>query len=40
MIEDALFLRSDSLDKKIVVTISSKPNAEMKVSEVSQTATG
>jgi hypothetical protein len=34
MIEDALFLRNDHLDKKIVVTIGSKPNAELKISEL------
>lgn len=37
MIEDALFLKNDQLDKKLVVTIGSKPNAELKVSEIIKT---
>ena len=40
MIEDSLFLRNDSLDKKIIVTCSSKPNAELKVSELTHFDTG
>lgn len=35
MIEDLLFLKNDTLDKKIVVSISSLPNTELKISEVS-----
>ena len=35
MIEDALFLKNDSLDKKLIVTAGAKPNGELKVSELS-----
>ncbi len=38
MIEDALFLKNDILDKKLIVTCSTKPNAELKVSELTQIA--
>lgn len=34
IIEDSLFLRNDALDKKIVVTCSSKPEAALKISEI------
>jgi WD40 repeat protein len=35
-----LFLRNDTLDKKIVITCSSQPNSELKVSELSHTQVG
>lgn len=35
IIEDAIFLRNDAIDKKIVVSCSSLPNPDLKVSEVS-----
>jgi hypothetical protein len=35
IIEDALFLRNDLLNKKLVVTCGAKPNAEIRVSELS-----
>jgi hypothetical protein len=38
IIEDALFLRNDNLEKKIVITCSSQPNAELKISELSHIA--
>ena len=34
MIKDSLFLRNDLLNKKLLITCSSAPNAELKVSEV------
>ena len=34
-IEDLLFLKNDALDKKLLVSIASKPNSELKVSEIS-----
>ena len=34
-IEDLVFIRNDALDKKIVVSISGKPDSQLKVSEVS-----
>lgn len=40
IIEDALFLRSDTLDKKLVITCSSQPNAELKISELTHIAQG
>ena len=36
MITDALFLKNDTLNKKLLVTCSSLPNPELKVSEISQ----
>ena len=37
MIEDSLFLKNDILDKKLIVTCSSKPNSELKVSQLIHT---
>lgn len=36
IITDTLFLRNDTLNKKLVVTCSSLPNAELKVSEYTE----
>ena len=36
MIKDSLFLRNDLMNKKLLVTCSGAPNAELKVSEVSK----
>jgi hypothetical protein len=38
IIEDALFLKNDALDKKLIVTAGAKPNAELKISELSHVA--
>ena len=34
-VEDILFIKNDVLDKKLLVSIAAKPNAELKVSEIS-----
>jgi len=37
MIKDALFLKNDALNKKLIVTCSSQPRTELKVSEIYST---
>lgn len=37
IIEDALFLKNDILEKKLIITAGAKPNAELKISELIQT---
>jgi WD40 repeat protein len=36
MIQDCLFLKNDTLNKKIIVTSSVLPNAELKISELTE----
>ncbi|TNV79220.1 hypothetical protein FGO68_gene6698 [Halteria grandinella] len=40
IIEDALFLKNDVLDKKLIVTAGAKPTAELKISELSHSMVG
>jgi hypothetical protein len=39
-IEDALFLKSDSLNKKLLITVAGGSESELKVSEISHIQTG
>jgi hypothetical protein len=35
-IEDLVFIRNDALDKKIVVSLSGKPDPQLRIGELSQ----
>jgi hypothetical protein len=39
-IEDMIFIKNDALDKKIVVSLSGKPDPQLKVSEVTHIVNG